>query len=110
MQVLAGSLELRLGTEIGHVDDQGVALPVPPRVSPPQADGQREVRTAVHRNHSLPPLALPCVIEDRYSARRLHELKGKAGGTTEVRKARAHATLPQASVFGSVGAIDGAGQ
>ena len=38
MQILAGSEEIRLGTEIGDVDDQRVSLPVAPRVPPPLAD------------------------------------------------------------------------
>ena len=37
MQVFLGSLEVRLGAEIGDVDDQRIALPASSRVAPPLA-------------------------------------------------------------------------
>src|SRR5438552_467513 len=43
VQVLARAAELRLVREVGRVDDERIALPMPDRVAHPFADGRRQV-------------------------------------------------------------------
>ena len=73
VQVLARALVIGLGTEVRHVDDERVALPVTARVAVPLADVRRQVRAPVHDDVALPPLALTDVVVDRDAARRLDD-------------------------------------
>ena len=108
MQVLAGTLVVGLGTEIGDVDDQGVTLPLSTRVPPPLADVRGQMRTVGHGDNARPTLALAGVIEHRYCSRRLHNLQEETDDAAEIGQTRRHTPLPKASVFRAVGAIEGA--
>ena len=79
VQVLARALEIGLRTEVRHVDDERVALPVAARVAVPLADVGRQMRASVHDDVALPALALAHVVEDRDAARRLHDPAEAAG-------------------------------
>src|SRR5271170_5432581 len=48
MQVLARSEDIGFRTEVGHVDDEGIALPMAARVAEPLADAGGQMRAAVH--------------------------------------------------------------
>src|SRR2546426_5253070 len=108
MQVLAGSLEVRLWREIGDVDNQCPPLQMTAGVSPPRAQIGGQMRTAGNRYDALPSLPLARVIENRDGSRRLHNLREKTSDTPEVGQNRAHATLAQRSVLRTVCAIDAA--
>src|SRR5438105_293167 len=58
--------------------------------------------TRADRYDPMPPLPLPGVVEDRNGAWRLRNLTE----ATDIRQAGAHAPLGQASVLGTVGAIE----
>jgi hypothetical protein len=58
MQVFARPLKIGFQTEVGYVDDEGIALPMAPRVTVPLADIGWQVRTPIHDDVALPPLAL----------------------------------------------------
>src|SRR5262249_3403797 len=58
VQILARSLEIGLWTEIRHVDHERIALPVSARVPKPLANTGRQMRTPIHDDIALPPLAL----------------------------------------------------
>src|SRR5580700_4146302 len=73
MQIFARALEIGLGTEVRHVDHERIALPMAARVAVPLADAGRQMRASIHDDVALPPLALTHVIEDRDTARRLHD-------------------------------------
>ena len=73
MQILARALKIGLRTEVRHVDDEGIALPVAARVAIPLADAGRQMRASVHDDVALPPLSLTHVVEHRDAARRLHD-------------------------------------
>src|SRR6516164_2514854 len=62
-QVLARSQKIGLRTEVGHIDDEGIALPVAARVAVPLAAIGRQVRAPVHDDIPLPPLPLAHVVE-----------------------------------------------
>ena len=55
MQVFARPLKISFRTEVGYVDDEGIALPMAPRVTVPLADIGWQVRTPVHDDVALPP-------------------------------------------------------
>src|SRR5580704_8256988 len=73
VQVFARPLEIGLRTEVRHVDDKRIALPMAARVAVPLADAGRQMRAAVHDDVALPALALADIVEDRDAARRLHD-------------------------------------
>src|SRR5712691_10302474 len=89
MQVLMGSVEVRLGREVGDVHDQRIAIPPPARVSPPEPDVGRQMRRRRDRDHTLPPLSLPGVVENRNLSARLYD----ATEPGEVRQRRNHTPL-----------------
>jgi len=65
--------KVSLRTEVRHVDDEGISLPVATRVAIPLADVGRQVRAPVHDDVPLPPLALTQVVEHRDATRCLHD-------------------------------------
>src|SRR4051812_47436402 len=73
VQVLARALIVGLRTEVCHVDDQAIAVPVAARVAIPLTDAGRQMRPAVHDDVALPALALADVVEDRNAAGGLHD-------------------------------------
>src|SRR5262249_54466268 len=73
VQILTRALKVGLRTEVRHVDDERVAVPVTARVAIPLADVGRQVRASVHDDVALPSLALTHVVEDRNAAGRLHD-------------------------------------
>src|SRR5207244_7482191 len=50
-----------------------IALPAATRIAVPLADAGREMRPSIHDDVALPTLALTHVVEDRDTARRLHD-------------------------------------
>src|SRR5260370_35200141 len=83
VQVLARALIVGLRTEVGHVNDEAIALPMAARVAEPLTDGGRQMGAAVHDNVSLPSLPLTHVVEHRDAARGLHDPPAPAGGTAQ---------------------------
>src|SRR5258708_8028390 len=73
MQILARALNIGLGTEVCHIDDKSVALPMTTRVAEPLADIRRQMRACVHDDVALPALPLTYVVEHRDAAWRLHD-------------------------------------
>src|ERR1700731_3039774 len=63
VQVLARALKIGLRTEVGYVDDEGAALPVPTRIAVPLADAGRQMGAPIHHDVPLPPLSLTHVVE-----------------------------------------------
>src|SRR4051812_20578514 len=107
MQVFAGSYIFSLRREIGDVDDQRIALPSSPRISPPLPNGRWQMRRRRDRNHAAPSLTLTGVVVDVHHARRLHDPAvhtGEAAG--KFRQNAAHAPLAQAAVLRAVGAVE----
>src|SRR3989442_15998130 len=104
MQVLAGPLEGRLGGEIGHIDDQRIALPAATRIPPPLPDVRRQMRPVGHGDNALPPLPLTRIVENRNGPGRLHNLQEKTSGAAKIGQDGRHTTLAQASVLWTVGA------
>jgi hypothetical protein len=49
-------------TEVRHVNDERVALPVTEGVAEPPADSTRQVQAAVYDNAALPAPALPDIV------------------------------------------------
>ena len=64
MKVLARALVVGLRTEVGDVDDEGVALPTPARIAIPLAHAGRQMRPPVHYDIALPALTLADVVKD----------------------------------------------
>src|SRR5438128_1341274 len=104
VQVLARSLEVGLRAEIRHVDNERLALPAPPRVSPPEPDVRGEMRLCGQRNDPLPSLSLTRVVENRDGAGRLHDL----AESTEIGKEAGQTALTERPVLRAVAAVDGA--
>src|SRR5262249_46792427 len=73
VQVLARAPIIGLPTEIRHVDDEGIALPMAARVAKPLADVIRQMGAPVHDDVALPALPLTHVVEHRDAAGRLHD-------------------------------------
>src|SRR5262249_19222354 len=73
VQVFARTLEIGLRTEIRHVDDECIALPVAARVAIPLANIGRQMRTPVHDDVALPSLPLTYVVEHRDAPGSLHD-------------------------------------
>src|SRR5437588_13114856 len=109
MQVVPRALIIRLWTEVRHVDHERVALPAATRVAIPLADAGRQMRTSVHDDVALPPLALAYVIEDGDAARRLHDPAKAAGRRSKLGQPAGQAALRQGTVLGSVIAIHACG-
>src|SRR5271170_81987 len=68
VQVLARPPIIGLRAEVRHVDDEGISLPVAPRVAEPLADAGRQMGASVHDDVPLPSLALTYVVEHRDAA------------------------------------------
>src|SRR5262249_43630920 len=110
VQVLARALEIGLRAEIGHVDDERIALPVAARVAVPLADRGGQVRAAVHHDVALPALALADVVEHRDATRRLHDAAEAAAiGGAELGQAAGEAAVGQAAVLRAVVAVHARG-
>src|SRR5262245_33413751 len=84
VQVLARALIIGLRAEVGHVDDERVAFPAATRVAVPLADAGRQMWPPVHDDVALPALALPHIIEDRDTTRRLHDAAEAAGRSSKL--------------------------
>src|SRR5438034_4427153 len=65
------------------------------------------MRSVRHGDDALPSLPLAGVVENRHGARRLHNLKEEASGTTKIGQAGSHTTLRQAPVLWTIGPIEG---
>src|SRR5436190_13133269 len=102
MQVLVGSPEVCLRTEIRDVNDERLPLPAPTRIPEPVADRGRKVRTRVDRDDTLPTLALANVVGDRHGSGRLHNPAVSA----HIGQRGAHAAFRQAAVLWTVRAIE----
>src|SRR5882672_11864704 len=100
MQILARALKIGLRTEVRHVDDEAIALPVAARVAVPLANVGRQMRASVHDDVALPPLALAHVVEHRDAVWRLHDTP--EADAAELRKAPGQAALPQRGVLRTV--------
>src|SRR5262249_14525154 len=97
-------------TEVGHIDDEGIALPVAARVAVPLADIGRQVRAPVHDDIPLPPLPLAHVVEHRDAAGGLHDLpEAPAERGSKFGQAEGQAAISQPSVLWTVIAIDARG-
>src|SRR5207245_7678858 len=59
MPVFTRPHEVRLGTEIGDIDHQRLALPSAPRIAKALADVARKMRAAVYGQHAMHYLSLP---------------------------------------------------
>src|SRR5262249_41112076 len=70
MEILARALKLRLVGEVGRVDDERVALPMPDRISHPALDLFRQVLSA----HADDPRIVDHLVEDHHRVTRLHDL------------------------------------
>src|SRR4029077_11076538 len=105
MQVLARPKDIGFRTEVGHVDDQRVALPMAGGVAVPLADVGRQVWAAVHDDVALPSLPLTHVVEDRDAARRLHDPAKAAGRPAELGEPTCEAALAQRTVLRPVVAV-----
>src|SRR6185503_6285757 len=72
---------------VGHVDDQGISLPVPARISHPQLDVASNVRTGIQRNDARAVVEL---LKEHHVAGQLKYLKftliEDAGYTTQITK------------------------
>src|ERR1700720_4707801 len=79
VQILTRALKISLRTEVRHVDHERIAVPVATRVAIPLTNSGRQVRTSVHDDVALPPLALTHVVEDRDAAGCLHDPAEAAG-------------------------------
>src|SRR5215467_1705334 len=99
MQVLARAQIVRLRTEVRHVDDEGIALPVATRVAIPLADVRRQMGAPVHDDVALPALALPHVVEDRDAADRLNDLAEAAGYVSKFGQPSGQAAIRQRAVL-----------
>src|SRR6266446_1293774 len=107
MQVLPRALIIGLRTEIRHVDDEGIALPVATRIAVPLADAGRQVRTPVHDDVALPPLPLTHVVEERDAAGCLHD--SPEADVAKLGQPAGQAALRQRSVLRTVLAIHARG-
>src|SRR5215813_14103528 len=107
MQVLARAAIVVLRAEIGHVDDERIALPAATRVAEPLADVGRQMRAAVHHNAALPALALAHVVVHRDAARRLHDPPEAAAAVAgaELGEPDGQAAVRQRAVLGAVMAV-----
>src|SRR5437016_886367 len=108
MQVLSGSLEVRLLREIGDVHDQRIPLPPAKRISVPLADVVGQMRTVRDRDDPTEPLPLADIIVNRHSSRRLHNPRhtAEAPGLEQHRQAVSETALWSTTVLWAVGAID----
>src|ERR1700722_18298215 len=109
MQVLARSEDIGFRAEIGHVDDQGIALPMAARIAEPLTDAGRQVGAPVHDDVALPPLPLTHVVKHRDAARGLHDSPDAAGGAAKLGQSAGQAALPQRTVLRTVVAIHAPG-
>src|SRR5262249_44523506 len=73
MQVLARSLEIGFGREIGDVDDQGFAFPMAPRISKPLTDIRRKMGLRGDGNRARKALSLAHIVQDSDRSGRLHD-------------------------------------
>src|SRR5713101_1585909 len=73
VQVLARAPIIGFRTEIRHVNDEGIALPMAARVAIPLADVSRQMGAPVHDDIPLPALPLTHIVEYRNAAGRLHD-------------------------------------
>src|SRR5712671_224422 len=73
MQVLPRTPKISLRTEVRHVDDESISLPVASRIAKPLADVGRQMRAPVHDDVPLIPLALAHVVEDGDATGCLHD-------------------------------------
>src|SRR5262245_4991295 len=107
MQVLARAAIVVLRTEIGHVDDERIALPAAARVAEPLANVRRQVRAAVHHDGTLPALSLANVVVHRDAARRLHDPPEAAAAVAgaELGEPDGQAAIRQRAVLGAVMAV-----
>src|SRR2546427_6946748 len=105
MPVFARPHEVSLGTEIGDIDHQRLALPSAPRIAKALADVARKMRAAADGNNALPSLALSHIIENRHRCWRLND----TAEATEIGQHRGHATLRHAAVLWIIDSIDVAG-
>src|SRR5262249_32458268 len=64
VKIFARALIVGLRTEVGDVNDEGVALPTPARIAVPLADTGRQMRPPIHDDVALPALTLPDVVKD----------------------------------------------
>src|SRR5215468_4695789 len=95
VQVLKRPLKVGLRAEVRHVDDERIALPVATRVAVPLTNTGRQVRTSVHDDVPLPPLALTDVVENRDAARRLHDPPETTGCGSKLGQAAGQAAIWQ---------------
>src|SRR6516165_12015201 len=107
VQVLARALIIGFRTEVRHVDDEGIALPMAARIAVPLANAGRQVRAAIHDDVALPALALISVIEHRDAAWRLDDPEEVVAvrGSKFGQSAR-QAALRQCAVLRTIVAID----
>ena len=106
MQAFARTLIVGLRTEVRHIDDEGIALPVAARIAIPLADAGRQVWASIHNNVALPTLALTHIVEDRDAAWRLHDAAEAVA--SNARQAAGQAALRQRSLLRTVMAIHAA--
>src|SRR5262249_54740812 len=110
MQALARASIIGFRTEIGDIDDEGIALPAATRVAIPLADTGRQVGACVHDDIPLPPLPLAHVVEHRDAAGGLHDPpEAPAEGGSEFGQPKGQAAISQSSILWTVEAIDARG-
>src|SRR5262245_38275942 len=104
VQVLARAAIVGFRTEVGHVDNERVALPMAARVAEPLTDVGRQVRASVHDDVALPPLALTHVVSDRNAAWRLHDAAEAAAAVAgaKLRQPEGQAAVGQRAVFWTI--------
>src|SRR5260370_14167939 len=102
VQVLARAKHVGFRTEVGHVDDEGIALAMAARVAEPLADAGRQVGGPVHDDIALPALPLTDVVEHRDAARRLHDPPEAASGAAKLRQPARQAANCQRTVLRTI--------
>src|SRR5229473_914213 len=110
VQVLARAPIIGLRTEIRHVNDESVTLPMAAGVAKPLADASRQMGAPVHDDIALPALPLTDVVEYRDAAGRLHDpAEAAAECGSELGQPARQATLRQTAVLRTVIAVHALG-
>src|SRR5712671_160104 len=92
-----------LGTEVCHVDDERVALPMAARVAVPLADIGRQMRTCVHDDVALPALPLTHVVEHRNAVWCLDDTP--EADASKLRQPGGQAAVRQRAVLGTIESV-----
>src|SRR5258705_8192034 len=106
MKILARALIIGLRTEVRHVDDEAVTLPMTARIAVPLSDVSGKMRAPVQADVALPSLSLTHVVEHRDAAWCLHDAaEAAAERRSKFGQPAGQTTLRQRGVFRTVMAI-----